>query len=419
MKILVVGSGGREHALLRALCDSSDDVDALVAPGNGGMEPLAERVDAEAVGEIVDVCRNRDVDLCVVGPEAYLEDGIADACDRAGIPCWGPVASSARLETSKSFAKEFLFRHDIPTGDYRLAESPDELRDYVESFPAVLKYDGLAGGKGVSIVTSPEDVEAYIHQVYEEKRFGSVEPVLVEEHLDGVELTVIAAVVDGEYQLFPPARDYKPLLEDDEGPNTGGMGAVASRDVVASGTLDRIENAIVQPTIQGLQKDDMPYRGFLYFGLMLTDEGPKILEYNCRFGDPEAQVILPLMEGDFAAYLDEASRGRLDPSRIAFRDEWAVCVMAASEGYPFSSGEGEPIRGLDAVEDARVYHSGTRRAEDGTLEAVGGRVLSTVGTGSTLRDARGRAYDGMDAIRFDGMQYRGDIARLHFEDVVS
>lgn len=183
--------------------------------------------------------------------------------------------------------------------------------------------------------------------------------------------------------------------------------------------MDRIEETIVRPTIRGLEADDMPYRGFLYFGLMLTEEGPKILEYNCRFGDPEAQAILPLMEGDFAAYLDEASRGRLDPSHVRFRDGWSVCLMAASEGYPYESGNGETIRGLDAVEDARVYHSGTRRADDGTVEAVGGRVLSTVGTAESLPEARRRAYDAMASVEFEGMHYRDDVARLHFEESVT
>lgn len=419
MKVLVVGSGGREHALSRALTDSSEDVRVLVVPGNGGTPTSVETRGAKSVDEFVDLGRREDVDLCVVGPEAYLEEGLADAFREAGIPCWGPVASSARLETSKSFAKDFMNRHGVPTGDYRLAESPEELRSIVTDYPTVLKYDGLAGGKGVTIAQDSEQVESYIREVYEEKRFGAVEPVLVEEKLEGVELTVLGAVADGEYQLFPPARDYKPLRNGDEGPNTGGMGAVASRGVVEEDTMDRIEETIVRPTIRGLEADDMPYRGFLYFGLMLTEEGPKILEYNCRFGDPEAQAILPLMEGDFAAYLDEASRGRLDPSHVRFRDGWSVCLMAASEGYPYESGNGETIRGLDAVEDARVYHSGTRRADDGTVEAVGGRVLSTVGTAESLPEARRRAYDAMASVEFEGMHYRDDVARLHFEESVT
>ncbi len=419
MKVLVVGSGGREHALARALTDSPGDVTTRVVPGNGGTGSPADGEAANSVEDLVDRARREDVDLCVVGPEAYLEKGLANACREAGIPCWGPRDSSARLETSKSTAKDFMNRHGVPTGDYRLAESPDELRDLVAEYPTVLKYDGLAGGKGVSIPEGPEDVEAYIREVYEEKRFGSIEPVLVEELLEGVELTVIAAVADGEYQLFPPARDYKPLRDGDEGPNTGGMGAVASREVVDPAMMDRIEEEIVQPTIRGLEADDMPYRGFLYFGLMLTEEGPKILEYNCRFGDPEAQAILPLLEGDFAAYLDEASRGRLDPSHVSFREGWSVCLMAASEGYPYDSGDGETIHGLDAVEGGRVYHSGTRRAEDGSVEAVGGRVLSTVGTAEGLSEARRRAYEAMDRIHFEGMHHRSDVARLHFEETVS
>jgi phosphoribosylamine--glycine ligase len=415
MKVAVIGGGGREHALLRALDESTSTDECYVWPGNDGMLDRAERVDAEDQDDCLDRLETLGVDLCVIGPENYLEDGFADRCRKHGISCWGPNADAARLETSKLFAKQFMNRHEVPTGGFTVTESPEEIREAVDDYPVALKFNGLAGGKGVTVAFDEDDVEKHITEVYEDRRFGEPEPVLVEEFLEGVELTIICAVKDGEYQIYPASRDYKPLNDGDDGPNTGGMGAVSSKHLLQSDMMNRIDETIIEPTVQGLETDGLSYRGFLYFGLMITEDGPKILEYNCRFGDPEAEATLPLLDGNFSRYLKEAADGTLDPSLIEFRDDWSVCVMLASENYPYDYSHGQTIQGLDQVRAGRVYHSATRRAGD-EFEVDGGRILGVVGVESSLEDARRTAYDGVDSIHFDGMHFRTDIASLHFEE---
>lgn len=415
MDIVVIGGGGREHALLRALHESPSTDDCYVWPGNAGMLDIADRIDADDRDDCIEWMDDNDIDLCVVGPESHLEKEIADKCADRGIDCWGPVAESARLETSKLFAKRFMDRHEIPTGGFSVAESPGEIRDAVSQYPVALKFNGLAGGKGVTVCFDEDDVEGYIEEVYEDRRFGEPEPVLVEEFLEGVEVTVICAVNNGEYQIFPASRDYKRLNDGDEGPNTGGMGAVSSAGMLHPEMLERVEDEIIQPTMDGLDEDGLSYRGFLYFGLMITEEGPQILEYNCRFGDPEAQATLPLLEGDFSRYLKDAANGRLDPSAIEFRQDWSVGVILASENYPYEYAEGQVITGLDDVESARVYCAGVK-AGDGELQVDGGRILAVVAMDASREGARKKAYDGVDKISFDGMHYRNDIASLHFED---
>lgn len=416
MKVAVIGSGGREHALLKALHDSESNPECYFYPGNPGMQEIGEPLPVDSDDEIVSGLQDKSIDLCVVGPESYLQDELADECREQGILCWGPVKESAKLETSKLFAKQFMNRHDVPTGGYSVAESPEEIRNQISGYPCVLKYDGLAGGKGVSVCLSEEDVDKYIEQVFEEKRFGETQPILVEEHLEGEELTVICAVVDGDYQMFRPSRDYKRLLDNDRGPNTGGMGAVSAKGIVSDQMLDRIEQNIIQPTMQGLRTDGMQYRGFLYFGLMITTDGPRILEYNCRFGDPEAQATLPLVQGDLAGYLKKAAEGELDKTMISFLNKWAVCVMLASRDYPYHGSRGEPIVGFDKVGSTQIYHSGTRMNDDGKYEVDGGRVLGLVSLGDTREEARDTSYQALENVYFDGMQYRSDIAKLHFEE---
>lgn len=416
MKVAVIGSGGREHALLWALSESESTDECYVWPGNDGMLERADRIDADDQSECLDAMESLGIDLCVIGPEGYLDDELADRCRARGINCWGPNADAARLETSKLFAKKFMGRHDIPTGGFTVAESPEDIRSAVDDFPVALKFNGLAGGKGVTVATSDEHVETYITEVYDDERFGAPEPVLVEEFLEGIELTVICAVNNGEYQIFAPSRDYKPLNDGDRGPNTGGMGAVSSKKMIRSDMLERIEAELIQPTVSGLEVDDLSYQGFLYFGLMLTKDGPKILEYNCRFGDPEAQATLPLFEGDFAGYLNKAAKRELDPSMVNFRDDWSVCVMLASENYPYDYSHGQTIRGLESVGNSRVYFSGIRQSNDGEFEVDGGRILGVVATDPQLERARKIAYDDVESIRFDGMHNRSDIAQLHFED---
>jgi phosphoribosylamine--glycine ligase len=305
-------------------------------------------------------------------------------------------------------------RHGIPTAAFRTAATLEEARAAVGTLPVVLKFDGLAAGKGVSVCTTPEMVDEFLELVFVTRQFGPGR-LVIEECLTGPELSVFCSIVDGEWHVLTPARDYKRIRDGDEGPNTGGMGAVAGRDLVSAATLAEITEQIVRPTVEGLQRDGLPYRGFLYFGLMLTADGPKVIEYNCRFGDPECEAVMPLFGGDFAQYLFEAASGRLSPGLLEFRDGWSVCLILASAGYPESSRSGDAIRGLGEVSGIRVYHCGTRRHAAGGFETNGGRVLALVAQAASRTAARDRVYAEATKIAFDGRQNRTDIATMHFE----
>ena len=419
MKIVVTGKGGREHALLRALSESGRRLELHACPGSDAMEGLARRVSAGSPAELVEWMKAGGIDLCVAGEEAWLVEGegLANLCREAGIPCWGPVREAAMLEASKQFAKEFMDRHRIPTAGFAVAESAVEARGAVQSLPVVLKFDGLAAGKGVRVCTSWAEVDEFLQIVFTERRFGPGRMV-VEECLDGPEISIFAAVADGDHQVLACARDYKRLADGDEGPNTGGMGAVASRVLLPAGQLEQIEREVIQPTVSGLVTDGLNYRGFLYFGLMLTADGPKVLEYNCRFGDPECQVVMPLLRGDFAGYVRQAADGRLQSGLIELTDGWSVGVILASAGYPDSSRSGDRIEGLEqaTAAGARVYHAGTRHTRDGQgYETHGGRVLAVVATAADRAEAVTRAYLAAQHVQFEGSQRRGDIGRMHFE----
>ena len=414
MKVLIVGQGGREHALAQALHESASKPALFVWPGNDGMGTLAQRVAAGSLDELIAWMQREGIDLCVAGEEKYLVLGLADKARAVGIRTWGPVAASAQLEASKRFAKEFMVRHGVPTAHYTLASSPEAVRAAISSYPTVLKYDGLAAGKGVAVCLDAEMVEDFIDAVYVDRKFGDGE-VLVEECMTGKELSVICAVADGDYLYFTPARDYKRQLADDAGPNTGGMGAVASRAFIDEALMQRIRREIIEPTVKGLVKDGLDYRGFLYFGLMLTPTGPRVLEFNVRFGDPEAQAILPLVSGDFATFLYEAANGSIQPSLLQFSEGWSICVVQASRDYPRASGHGEVIHGLDDVTEGRVYHAGTLRGGDGQFIVNGGRVLAVACAGATREEALDKVYRENAKISFDGAQFRPDIGRMHFE----
>ncbi len=420
MKILVVGKGGREHALVRAVAESPGDHELYCFPGSDAILELARPVGADDLGSLVEWMRVNEVDLCIAGEESYLvkDEGLANLCRQHGIPCWGPPKESAQLEASKEFAKAFLERHGIPTGRAVTVGSLEEARKAIAGeYPVVLKFDGLAAGKGVAVCPDEATAEAFLDEVFTRQRFGAGR-LLVEECLSGPEVSVFAAVVDEGCLVFTPARDYKRIGEGDEGPNTGGMGAVASRQLVSAEVLQRIEDEIVVPTVAGLVADGLPYRGFLYFGLMLTDDGPKVIEYNCRFGDPECQAVMPLVEGDLADFCHAGAGGELKPELLRFDEGWSVCVVMASAGYPEGSRSGDRIEGIDEVEAtgaARVYHAGTRRGADG-WETNGGRVMAVVAGGATREQAVEAAHAAADQIRFDGLQRRRDIGKLHFED---
>ena len=416
MKVLVVGKGGREHAIITAIAESPTETEIYSFPGSDAIFELARPVEADGVASLIAVMQREGIDLCVAGEESYLvkDEGLANACKAAGIPCWGPPKESAQLEASKQFAKEFMVRHGIPTGGYASVNTIDDARSAIDGkYPTVLKFDGLAAGKGVAVCPDEASAEEFLQEVLVERKFGAGR-LLVEEFLEGPEISIFVSVVDHDYQILAPARDYKRIYDGDEGPNTGGMGAVSSLEMLSPELRRVIEETMVRPTVEGLLKDGLPYRGFLYFGLMLTADGPKMLEYNCRFGDPEAQAVLPMISGDFVRYVFEGAKGNLQPDLIQFADGWSICLVSASAGYPASSRNGDVISGLDQVSDARVFHAGTRRNVEGKFETAGGRVLVVVASGATRQEAVAKVYRESDKVDFPGRQRRTDIGTRNF-----
>jgi phosphoribosylamine--glycine ligase len=417
MKILVVGKGGREHALVRALAESPQKPEVFCFPGSDAIFEIARPVAADGLETLVAWMKANAIDLCVAGEESYLVkgEGLANLCVKHGIACWGPPKESAQLEASKEFAKRFLVGNGIPTARATATDSLEEaLAAIGGKYPTVLKFDGLAAGKGVAVCPDESSALAFLDEVFAQRRFGPGR-VLVEDCLTGPEVSVFAAIVDDRYLIFTPARDYKRALDGDLGPNTGGMGAVASRQLVSGEMLERIEEEIVIPTVAGLNREGLPYRGFLYFGLMLTPDGPQVIEYNCRFGDPECQAVMPLVKGDLAGFCLAGAKGELRSDLISFDDGWSVCVILASAGYPESSRSGDVISGLENTGDYRVYHAGTRKNAGSLWETNGGRVLAVVSGAETRQEAVTKAHAAADLIRFPGLQRRRDIGILHFD----
>ncbi|MFL2657521.1 MAG: phosphoribosylamine--glycine ligase [Akkermansiaceae bacterium] len=417
MKICVVGKGGREHALIRALRESASQPEVFCFPGSEAIHEIegAGMVEANDLDSLISWMMMTGIDLCIAGEESYLVtgEGLANRCDEAGIPCWGPPFKAAQMEASKEFAKEFMQRHEIPTGAASGCADVDEARVAIGGkYPTVLKFDGLAAGKGVAVCPDESAAEEFLQEVMVERRFGPGR-LLVEECLVGPEISIFAAVSGPDYLILTPARDYKRIGEGDEGPNTGGMGAVASRQLADPELMKQIEAEIVAPTVAGLEKDALSYKGFLYFGLMLTEGGPKIIEYNCRFGDPECQAVMPLISGDLAEFCLEGARGNLKPELLSFSEGWSVCCILASAGYPDSSRSNDVINGLDLVSNARVYHAGTKKIGE-NWATNGGRVLAIVAEGESLQAAVEQAHAEAAKVTFDGSQRRADIGRLHF-----
>ena len=417
VKICVVGKGGREHALIRALRESGSAPEVFCFPGSEAIHKLehAGKVDAHDLDTLIAWMTGNGVDLCIAGEESYLVtgEGLANRCAEAGIPCWGPPFAAAQMEASKEFAKEFMLRHDIPTGAAAGCADFEEAQAAIAGkYPTVLKFDGLAAGKGVAVCPDKESADAFLNEVLVERRFG-VGRLLVEECLMGPEISIFAAVSGPDYLILTPARDYKRIGEGDEGPNTGGMGAVASRQLADPELMKRIDDEIVAPTVAGLEKDGLNYKGFLYFGLMLTADGPKIIEYNCRFGDPECQAVMPLVSGDLATFCLEGAKGNLQPELLSFNEGWSVCCILASAGYPESSRAGDVISGLGDVQNARIYHAGTKKVGE-NWATNGGRVLAIVAGSETREEAVEKAHAEAAKVTFDGSQRRADIGRLHF-----
>ncbi len=417
MKIAVIGKGGREHALVETLANSPCKPEIYSFPGSDAILQTAKPIDAQDLDSLIAWMKNNSIDLCVAGEESYLVTGkgLANLCAEAEIPCWGPLKESAQLEASKEFSKEFLIRHGIPTAKAQIAANYHEAKEKIGGiYPTVLKFDGLAAGKGVAVCPDETSADEFLKEIFIDKRFGPGR-LLIEECLIGPEISIFGAIVDDHYMILCPARDYKRLGDGDIGPNTGGMGAVASRRLADPALLETIEKTIVAPTVAGLRKDGLPYRGFLYFGLMLTQDGPKIIEYNCRFGDPECEAVMPLLRGDLASFCLAGAKGEFKPDLISFDDGWSVCCILASKGYPATSHSGDLISGLGNITEARIYHCGTKLDENGSYLTNGGRVLAIVAQGTTLDEARKRAHAETSKITFDGAQRRTDIAYRCFE----
>lgn len=418
MRILVLGGGGREHAIVHALAKSRRRPEILVAPGNGGTAKIATNVAGLAIDDpraVVEYATGKKVDLVVVGPEGPLVAGVVDAVQRAGIAAFGPEMMAARLEGSKAFAKGVMRRHGIPTGESRSFEARQLglALTYLASsaYPVVVKADGLAAGKGVVIAEDREEAEAAVHACFDGSFGGAGSTVLIEEFLSGPECSLLA-FVDGEtVEPMPPAQDHKRAFDGDTGPNTGGMGVYSPVPAVDADTLEEM-TAILRKTVAGLRADGIRYRGILYGGFMLTDAGPKVLEYNARFGDPETQVLLPLLETDLIDVMLAVSEGRLAAQAVTWSGKAAMSVVLASGGYPGSYAKGKVITGVEEAEKVpgvTVFHAGTELREDGTLVTSGGRVLNVTAVAPTLQEARDRAYEAAAKIHFEGMFMRHDI----------
>jgi phosphoribosylamine--glycine ligase len=423
MRVLLVGSGGREHALAWKLAQSPKLTALYIAPGNagtarlraGGAEIANLPVKADDKAAVVQTALEKKIDLVVIGPEGPLAAGLADDLRAKGVAVFGPSQAAAEIESSKVFSKEFMQRRGIPTAKFSVFREFDRALAYVRDLehPIVIKASGLAAGKGVILPENPMQAETALRQIMVEKEFGSSgDEVVLEERLNGPEVSLFGFTDGTTVQVTVPAQDHKRIFDNDRGPNTGGMGAYAPVPVFAPAMAEKIQRSILQPAIDGLREEGRPFIGVLFAGLMLTSQGPKVIEFNCRFGDPETEVILPLLESDLLEILYACATGKLADVKIRWSKGAAACVVLASEGYPGKYPAGRPIGGLDAASpDSFVFHAGTRE-QDGQTVTAGGRVLCVTGWGDSIPQALKSAYTAIAPIRFEGMHYRKDIGRL-------
>ena len=418
MNILVLGSGGREHAIAWALNKSPKCEKLYVAPGNGGTAGFAENVgglNAEDGAAVLAFAQEHAIDLVVIGPEAPLVAGVADVLRAEGIPVFGPDAQGAQLEGSKTFCKEFMMRHNLPTAEYLSTSDEAAAHAYIDEkgAPIVVKADGLAAGKGVVVAQTAEEAHAAVTECFAGAFGDAGSTVVVEECLTGPECSMLAFVSAGKAYCMAPSQDHKRAYDGDEGPNTGGMGAYSPVPIVTDEELTRMEEVMAQAAAATAEEFDHDYRGVLYGGFMLTPAGPKLLEYNARFGDPETQVVLPRLNSDLVDVMLAVAEGRPDDIALEWADKWAVTVVLASEGYPRAYEKGKVITGIDAadaLDDVKVYHAGTAM-RDGQLVTSGGRVLNVTAMGETFQSARELAYKACGLIQFEGKQNRTDIGQ--------
>jgi phosphoribosylamine--glycine ligase len=416
MRILVIGGGGREHALVWKLRQSPLTEKIFCAPGNPGIRQIAECVDLKITDfeGLLNFARKNQIDLTVVGPEAPLVNGIVDEFEAQGLAIFGPSKRAAELEGSKAFTKYLLDKYKIPTADCIVFTNYNEARGYLSQveYPTVVKADGLAAGKGAFICQNEEQAETALQKIMVERAFGPAgDKVIVERFMVGEEASVLAITDGSSLAYLPAAQDHKAIFDNDEGPNTGGMGAYSPAPVIDEQMLMRVQKEIFEPTIKAMALENRPYRGVLYAGLMITADGPKVVEFNCRFGDPETQAILPLVKSDLVEVMLRVARGKRLNDRIDFYNRWAMCVVIASGGYPGTYEKGKQIFGLDKKlgDDIVVFHAGTHENADGKLVTDGGRVLGVTAFGSDFLTVRERAYWAVGKITFDKAYYRKDV----------
>jgi len=424
MKILIVGGGGREHAIAWKLAQSSKVEKLYCAPGNAGISEVAEciAIKAEDIDGICSFAEENKIDLTVIGPEVPLSLGIVDALAEKGLKAFGPDKKCAQLEASKSFTKAFLARHDIPTAGYKEFTNIEKLKKSVGLFgyPMVIKADGLAAGKGVIIAEDEETAVAAIDQIMGDKIFGAAgDKIVVEEYLSGIEASMLCFVDGKTIVPMESAQDYKQIFDQDQGPNTGGMGTYSPSLIFNDELEQEIRERILEPTVKGFQADGLDFKGVLFIGLMITEEGPKVIEFNNRFGDPETQSVLPRMKTDLLDIMNAVVEGKLAEQKIEWSDRKAVCIVLASGGYPGEYQKGKVISGLSQMdEDVIVFHSGTKFVADHdtsnpAIVTDGGRVLGITALGDTHEEAREKAYQNAERIYFEGVQYRKDIGLLN------
>ena len=420
LNILVIGSGGREHALVWKLAQSPHAGKLYAAPGNEGTAQSAENIpiSADDHAALIDFARKNDVGLTVVGPEDPLANGIVDAFQAAGLRVFGPTQAAAQLEASKAFSKQFMKVMRIPSADYAIFTDCEAAMAYLRAMPersVVVKASGLAAGKGVIVCDAIADAEAAVRDIMVRRHFGDAgDVVVIEERLRGPEVSLLAFTDGKTIRPMVPARDHKRAFEGDMGPNTGGMGVYAPPPDIDADLVERITRTVLQPTVEGMAARGTPYVGVLYAGVMLTDKGPQVLEFNCRFGDPETQAILPLLDGDLVEIMLACIDGRLDEVDVKVHRGACATVVLASPGYPAKYPKGLSIKGIDIAEEldqVKVFHAGTARSAEGALVTNGGRVLAVSAYGDSLEDAVSLAYAGVSRIEFDGMQFRNDIGR--------